>query len=125
MTENAPEQAPVPTPVPQVKPRSNSELAQLHALYADAKSRAASAAEDLKTITDAIKLKLSESSPGAAKVDLIPANGVDAPALRLNYVESWRVDARKLKAENPEVYVQYAKKSGSWRLDPLKGGDDE
>jgi hypothetical protein len=31
-------------------------------------------------------------------------------------VESWRVDAKKLKTEAPETYVRYATKSTAWQL---------
>jgi hypothetical protein len=30
------------------------------------------------------------------------------------------VDSRRLKAEQPAVYVSYAKKSGAWYLNPAK-----
>lgn len=120
------EQPSIPQPVPQVRPRAASKLADLHAQYVGAKAASKAADEELKAITDAIKLELSKAAPDQTQVDLIPANGVVAPALRLNYVESWRIDSKKLKAENPETYVQYARKSGSWRLDALKpdGGED-
>ena len=46
------------------------------------------------------------------------------PALTLTYSESWRIDAKRLKAEDPETYVRYAKKGGSWSMRPAKAGDE-
>lgn len=109
MTEQTTE---APT-VPQVAGEPGTRLEQLHAAYASAKSEAAAAAEALKTVTDAIKLELTQAVPDAPSIDLV---GEGLPPLRLTYVESWRVDSRKLKAEDPETYVRYAKKSGSWTL---------
>jgi len=110
-----------------------TRLQQLHAAYDQAKADADAAAERLKGISDAIKLELSNnlqsSSPGSTKVLLTGTEG--ATPLQLTYVESWRVDAKKLKAENPLAYVTYAVKSGSWRLSAVKstnasgGGEDE
>ena len=109
----------------QVQPRSNSRLAALHAAYADAKAAVDAAGEQLKAITDAIKVELTAVDPNERRFELVPANGVQARPLQLTYVESWRVDSTKLKREDPETYVRYAKKSGSWRLAPAKSGGEE
>lgn len=98
-----------------------TRLEQLHAAHAQAK-----AAADLRTITDALKAELSAhvpTGPGRACVDLVPPDGAGYLPLRLAYVESWRVDSRKLKAEDPETYVRYAKKSGAWVLKTMAGGE--
>lgn len=110
--------------VPQVAAEPGSRLEQLQAAYPAAKAAADEAAAQLKAITDAVKLELTQAAPeGSAKIEL---RGTDqAPALRLTYSESWRVDARKLKAEDPETYVRYAKKSGAWTLRPVAGGASE
>lgn len=105
-----------------VQPDADTRLAQLHAAYSDAKAAADAAEKQLKAITDAIKLELTQAAPeGTTKVDLV-GNGVP---LRLSWTESWRLDSRKLKAEDPETYVRYAKKSGAWRLAPVAGGAPE
>jgi hypothetical protein len=85
---------PDPQPAAQIQAPPESRLAQLQASYPD---------------------------PGASRVDL--AGGAHGPALQLTYSESWRVDATRLKAEQPVLYVQYAKKSGSWSLAEAKGGE--
>lgn len=103
-----------------------TRLEQLHAAHEQAKADAAAA--DLKALTDALKAELSAyvtSGPGRPQVDLVPPAGAGYRPLRLSYVESWRVDARKLKAEDPETYVRYAKKSGAWVLKALAGGERE
>lgn len=119
------EQPTVPTeaqafPVPAT---ATERLAALHAEYADAKAAADGAAERLTAIKDGIKAEMAAAAPeGQTKIVL---TGFDGPTLQLTYAESWRVDSRKLKAEDPETYVRYAKKSGSWTLAPVKGGGSE
>jgi hypothetical protein len=39
-----------------------------------------------------------------------------AQPLQVAYAERWTVDAKKLKAEQPETYVRYAKQGGAWSL---------
>lgn len=87
-----------------------SQLADLAALYPELKAAADAATERLKAVTDAIKHELSK----------IPADRVELrhPAIRLTLsrVESWRLDTKRLKAERPETYVEYARKSESYVL---------
>jgi hypothetical protein len=104
----------------QVTPRKNSRLEQLHAVYADAKAKADQATSDLKTVTDAIKAEMTKAAPDQARLELVGPHG---PRLTLTYVESWRVDATRLKAEAPETYVMFAKKRGSWQLKAARGGE--
>lgn len=107
-----------------VQPKSNSRLAQLHAAYADAKAAVDAADKALKAITDAIKVELTAVDANERRFELLPAKGVAARPLQLTYVESWRLDSTRMKKENPELYVTYAKKSGSWRLAPAKGAGE-
>lgn len=107
-----------------VQPRGNSRLASLHAAYADAKAAVDAAGEQLKAITDAIKVELTAIDPNERRFELRPANGVTARPLQLTYVESWRLDSTRMKREQPETWVTYAKKSGSWRLAEGKGGGE-
>jgi hypothetical protein len=97
-----------------VQPDPDSRLAQLAAQYDLAKAEAEKSAAALKAITDAIKLELTNAAPGVTDVRL-DSDQLAAP-LRLYYTESWRVDAKKLKTEDPETYVRYATKGGSWSL---------
>ena len=113
---------PTPTPTAQVRPEAGSKLEQLHAEWADAKAAADAAAARLKQITDSIKSELTEAAPGAPRVQLVSPHG---PALGLTYSESWRIDTPRLKREQPELYVAYAKKSGSWRLAALRNSTED
>lgn len=102
-----------------VTPPADSKLEQLHALYGPAKERAEAATAELKQITDAIKAELQAATGNAERAVLSSPYG---PPLALTYSESWRVDAKKLKADRPDVYVLFAKQSGSWSLRPASGG---
>ena len=98
-----------------------SRLEQLHAAYGEAKARADEATKQLKAITDGIKLELTSAAPDAPKIDL--AASPTLPALRLQWVESWRLDSKRLKVDDPETWVRYAVKGGSWVLKVLGGGE--
>lgn len=97
-----------------VTPEPDSRLAQLAAQYDLAKAEADKAATDLKAITNAIKLELTNAAPGETSIDLVSDDLVNP--LRLVAVESWRIDATKLKSERPETYVRYTVKGTSWTL---------
>jgi hypothetical protein len=97
-----------------VRPDSDSRLSQLAAGYTDAKAAADAAAARLKEITDAIKVELTNAAPGVTKVDLV--HDSLASPLRLQAKTSWRLDTPKLKENEPEIYVRYAKQSTSWEL---------
>ena len=119
MTDTTDEAPATETAPYRVVAETGTRLEQLHAAYPEAKAAADAAAERLKGITDGIKLELSQAAPeGTAKVDLTSPDG---PPMRLTYTESWRVDARKLKAEDPHTYVRFAKKSGAWSLKVVAG----
>lgn len=109
-----------PEPV-QVVPKKNSRLAQLHERYAEAKAAADGAEKALSAIKDAIKLELTQTDPEQRRFQLLPAPGVEARPLNLTYTESWRLNSTQLKKDQPETWVRYAKKSGSWRLS--EGGE--
>lgn len=104
-----------------VTPEPGSRLEQLHARYEMAKAKADEAEAELKTITDAIKAEaLALVDGNVTAIELTHWAGVPIP-LRLTYVESWRVDAKRLKAEDPVAYAMYATKSGTWQLRKAAG----
>jgi hypothetical protein len=109
-----PIEAEAQSPAAVVTPDADTRLAQLVAQYDLAKAEAAKADEALKAITDAIKLELINAAPGHDDIRLESPELVKP--LRLFAVTSWRVDAKKLKAEAPETYVRYAKQSTAWQL---------
>lgn len=109
------------SPAPHIVVASEgTRLEQLHAQFADAKSAAKEADDRLKAITDGIKAELAAAEPGQGKVELRSPVG---PPLRMTYVESWRMDTKRLKAERPDVYVSYAVQGGSWQLRAVTGTD--
>lgn len=114
MTEQTTEQQ-----VVAVTPPADSRLEQLHASYPALKAAADAANKALKDCTDGIKAELVALAPAQQRFALTSPHG---PALTLSYVESWRVDTKKLKAERPDVYVLFAKQGGSWTLKPAQGG---
>ncbi|MEV6413883.1 hypothetical protein [Kribbella sp. NPDC051718] len=121
MTDQTFAPKPVVQPVtPVVNYEPGSRLEQLHAEYVEAKALAASAKERADAATDALKLALTEAAPGAGTIQL---EGTAGPRLHLAYVETWRFDSTRFKADDPVKYVQYAKKSGSWTLRVAKGKD--
>jgi predicted phage-related endonuclease len=91
-----------------------SRLAGLLATYAELKPQVDELSNRLKTVTDAIKTEATAQAPGAQAIDL--EHEALATPLRLTYVEQWRVDSKRLRAENPLLYVQYATKVGMWQL---------
>jgi len=97
-----------------VLPEDDTRLAQLLAQYDLAKAERDKAAEAFEAISAAIKAELVNAAPGAH--DIRVEHPELARPLRLFAVESWRIDAKKLKAESPETYVRFAKKSTAWQL---------
>lgn len=119
------EHAPIPQPPAVLKTRRGSRLAALLDAYPGLKAAADEAATQLRAVTDGIKLEASQQAEGQANVTIVPPGGSEAPTLLLDYRERWSVDSRRLKAEDPETYVRYAKKSGAWYLNVAKGGADQ
>lgn len=95
-----------------------SRLSELLAAYAELKPKVDEWADQLTAITDAIKADLQAAAPGATQVEV--NHPALAQPLRLSYVESWRLDSKVLKAADPETYVRYAVKGGSWQLRAVK-----
>lgn len=118
MTAQPAEQPPIAPRAVQVVPPRNSRLERLHAEYPDAKAQADAANERLKQVTDGIKAELAAAAPDQGAVELVGGAG---PALRMSYTESWRFDTKRFKAEDPETWVRFAKKGGSWSLKPVGG----
>lgn len=110
MTEPTPESA-------VVRAVANTKLDDLLYQYAELKPKVDAFTEALKSITDSIKAEAIAAAPdGRTAVEIIAAPGFHDVHLRLSYVESWRLDSKKLKAEQTETWVRYARKCGSWTL---------
>lgn len=90
-------------------------LSQEHAAEAAARE----AAERLKGVRDAIKAELTQAHPGIERFDIMGTP--HRPAKQLTWVNTVRLDTRRLKAEQPLLYVEYAEFGGKWVLSPAKG----
>lgn len=77
------------------------------------------AADRLKSLRDRIKAELTQAHPEVGKFDI--AGTPHRPAKTLRWVDTVRLDTRRLKAEQPRVYVQYAEFGGRWELRPAGG----
>lgn len=104
--------------VPNIKPEPDTRLDQLAAEYAALKPLAEEYAQRLESIKDGIKAELASAAPGATKV-LLTCSYLEKP-LQLSARTSWRVDMKRLKAEQPETYVRYAVQSTSWSLGSIR-----
>lgn len=91
-----------------------SRLDDLLAMYAQLKPQVDENATRLKAVTDAIKIELMAASPQARRIEV--GHPALVQPLRLSYVESWTLDTKRLKAEDPATYVRYARKGGKWEL---------
>lgn len=117
MTDQTPETQRAAQPATQVVPAADSRLEQLHAQYPDLKAAADAATKALADCTTAIKAELTQAAPGETRVELVSPHG---PRLQLSYVERHSFDSKAFKLADPATYVQYAKFSGSWRLEAAK-----
>lgn len=106
-------------PAVSVRVEPESRLSALLAAYDDAKDAHEAAKERLDALTASLKQELVQAAPGANRMR---AALPDTPGVTMTYVESWRVDAKRLKAEAPETYVRYAVKSGTWKLERARNG---
>lgn len=100
--------------IPNITPAPDSKLEQLAALYAQFKPLFDEYKTKLDAVTDAIKLELTMAAPGHNKIKLISSE-LDCP-LQLVAFEQTRVDQKALKAEAPDVYAHFARKSTVWQL---------
>jgi hypothetical protein len=100
--------------VPRARVEPGSRLEDLLATYAHLKPQADELATRLKSVTDAIKVELTTAVPDAPRIDV--AHEVLEQPLRLAFIESWTLDAKRMKAEDPATYVRFARKGGKWQL---------
>lgn len=101
---------------PEVTPERGSRLAQLAADYELAKAEAEESKARFEELKNELKAELRGVHPEADRIEL---TSVPVP-LTVKRVVAWKIDSKLLKAERPEVWVSYAHKTESWRLDPVK-----
>ena len=106
--------------IPRASVEPGSRLDDLLATYAHLKPEADELAGRLKSVTDAIKAELSLTILGTPALQVDVAHVALAQPLRLSYVERWDLDTKRMKVEDPEAYVRFARKSGRWELRGVK-----
>lgn len=99
---------------PLVTAEPDSELEQLVTEYDRLDVEVKAKTEQLNTLKTRIKAELSERKPGETEV-LLTARGLASP-LRMYWQEKWTLDSKALKAKAPEIWVRWAKQSGTWYL---------
>jgi hypothetical protein len=97
-----------------VNPEPDSRLDQLAAEYAALEPQVKENVARLEAIKTGIKSELAKAAQGQPEV-LLTSSYLTKP-LQMRHVESWRIDARRMKAEDPLTYVQWAVKSDRWEL---------
>lgn len=97
-----------------IMPVPGSLLDQLMDAERAATAAAAEAAERLKSLRDRIKAEITQVHPGVRAFDI--AGSQHRPGMHLTWEETVRLDAKRLKREQPRVYVEYAEFGGRWAL---------
>lgn len=100
--------------IARVQVGANTRLEELFAAYNDLQPKADEIEKQLKAVKDAIKIELTTLAPNVTHISAdSPTTGV---TLVLKYSEKWGLDTARMKADAPQLYVTFAKKSGSWAL---------
>lgn len=95
------------------------EVAALAAAYAQAQDAVKAATEHKDTLAAQLKAacEVAAFSAGRDMADTRVELEGEGYVARVTPVESWRIDAKRLKAEQAHLYAAYAKKSMSLRLE--------
>ena len=110
---NQPQQPPPPVIVLIAYP--GSRLAELQASYDSVKAQYEEAKSRFDALTAALKEEMSAAvPPGATDVALDAPPGL--PRLRLSWKSPYRFDAKRFRAERPDIYVRYEIRGGHWEL---------
>lgn len=105
-------------PLQVLRAQPGTELADLRARYAELKAAKDKATEEFDAVKTKLQAQLSEATEGATRSALY----VDGfKPMNLTYSEPWTVDSKRLQAEQPLIYVQYAKQGKRWTLAESRG----
>lgn len=100
-------------PLKVLRATPDTELAELRARYADLKRIKDAATEEFDAVKSKLQHQLSEATNGATRAVLY----VDGhKPMNLTYSEPWTVDSKRLQAEQPLIYVQYARQGKRWTM---------
>jgi hypothetical protein len=112
-----PQDAPLP-PWRIVAP-PGSRLEQLLDQLGDARARADEAEAFAKSVADSIKAEVIPQAPRGT-TSIIVAGTAYRPEFIVRWTETWRLDSKRLKAENLVTWVKYAVKGGTWKLEKAR-----
>lgn len=90
-----------------------AKLRDLRAEYAEASKLAKAAEERFKAAKGKLQTALAEASGGAYRAALVVPG---YKPVNLTYSEPWTLDTKRLKAEQPGLYVEYAVQGHRWTL---------
>lgn len=94
------------------------ELTHLRVAYAAAKAEKDAATERFDAVKSKLQQALAEAANGALRAELrVPGY----KPMTLVYTEPWTLDTKRLKAEQPAVYVEFAKRGLRWTLAESRG----
>lgn len=132
MTSDQQPQAPVQQPKPVVRkkvdPASDSRLATLLTAHKEAKERAAAAAAEADELQSQITAEVLATVPEGGKVpdafDIAADPHGGYPAYTYRYTPpGWGIDSKRMKSEDPEEYVKWAKRrEGYWTFEAKRAG---
>lgn len=108
-----------PKPPTELTPAPNSRLSQLCAEYATVEPEAYRMNNRLEELRSAIKAELSQALPDGDHA-IILNNEYLAQPLRLRSEQAWRLDTKAFKAAHPHLYVEFAVKGTSWKLEKVR-----
>lgn len=88
------------------------EYEELRQLEAKCRNRKSEIASQLKVAAE--ELRVTHGDDGYGPDTVLEGQRF---TVSVKHIETWRMDTKRLKQEAPEVWVQYARKSTSSRLD--------
>ena len=94
---------------------STPELTALLDAFVHADREAKAASERAAALKDQLKVAMIETRQAVDPSDPLTDLELQHSQIKvtLKYVETWRVDSQRLKAEQPTIYAAFAKKSSS------------
>jgi hypothetical protein len=96
-----------------------SRLEQLLDQLEDARARVDEAEAFAKSVSDSIKAEVVPQAPPGTTA-IVCAGTAYRPEWVIRWTESWRLDSKRLKAENLVTWVKYAVKGGTWKLEKAR-----
>lgn len=100
--------------IPLLEAAEGTELDALMAEYYHTKAELKSAEEAHQAVKDRLKALAMDSrnSVEDTRIDVHSMHG----NLAVTYTESWRLNTKKMKEEDPLSYARFIEKRGGWKL---------